>query len=185
MRIIVLAVCVLTGLSACHSARKASSAVPESPAPAPNQLATSVYGEPMLLGRIDRKGLTSGAFAQWFDAEYTSYSVRAQELANVKAKLAGVDILVFMGTWCPDSQREVPRFYKILDYLQADERRLTVIAVDDHPDRRKTSPGGEEKGRNIEYVPTFIFLRNGAEIGRIIESPQVSLETDMAAILAK
>lgn len=185
MRIVTLALCVLTNLSACHSTLKVSGAAPQESALAPNLLATSVYGEPMLLGRIDRKGLTSGPFAQWFDTEYASYTVHTQELADIKSKLAGVDILVFMGTWCPDSQREVPRFYKILDYLQADERRLAVIAVDDHPDRRKTSPGGEEKGRNIEYVPTFIFLRNDVEIGRIIESPQVSLEADMADILRK
>jgi hypothetical protein len=32
---------------------------------------------------------------------------------------------------------------------------------------------------NIERVPTFIFKRGGEEIGRIIETPDESLEADM------
>lgn len=150
-----------------------------------NQEAVSVDGDPMLLGRIDRNGLTQAPFAGWFNAEYQSYAVDAAALAPVQGKLQDVSIEIFLGTWCSDSQREVPRFYKILDHLQAGEQGLALYALDDHPDRRKTSPQGEEKGKNIDFVPTFIFSRNGVELGRIVESPQVSLEADMAAILAK
>jgi thiol-disulfide isomerase/thioredoxin len=98
--------------------------------------------------------------------------------------LEGVDLLVFMGTWCEDSQRELPHFYKILDHLGIPESRLRVVALDNHPDRRKTSPDGAEQGWNIDYVPTFIFLKNGKELGRIVETPLASLERDMINILA-
>ena len=43
----------------------------------------------------------------------------------------------------------------------------------------------EEVGKNIHRVPTFIFLHGNKEIGRIVESPVVSLEKDMIAILEK
>jgi hypothetical protein len=36
---------------------------------------------------------------------------------------------------------------------------------------------------NIERVPTFIFLKNKVEAGRIIETPVTSLEQDMLNIL--
>ncbi len=139
----------------------------------------------MLLGKINRQGLTQGAFASWFNAEYSAYDVNTAALVSLQNKLKDIRVEAFIGTWCSDSQRELPRFYKIMDFLKMDEKALTVIAVDDHPDRRKTSPQGEEKGKNIEYVPTFIFFRNGVELGRIVESPQSSLEADMTAILSK
>ena len=58
-----------------------------------------------------------------------------------------------------------------------------TIALSDHPDHYKESPQHEEKGWDIEFVPTIIFLRNGKELGRIVESPEQSLEKDMRKIL--
>jgi len=37
--------------------------------------------------------------------------------------------------------------------------------------------------QKIEKIPTFIFIMNGKEIGRIIESPNESLEKDMLKII--
>lgn len=91
-------------------------------------------------------------------------------------------------SWAPGARTangNCPHFYKILDHLGFPEKRLRVVALDNHPDRRKTSPDGAEKGWNIEYVPTFIFLKNDKEVGRIVETPAVSLEKDMVNILLK
>ena len=35
----------------------------------------------------------------------------------------------------------------------------------------------------IEFVPTFIFYHNGAEVFRIIETPELSLEEDIVKFL--
>ncbi len=175
---IVSAALLAVSLFSCKTAQQPA-------APAAPITSVSVDGDPMLLGRISRKALSEGSYAAWFNAEYNGYTVNAGALAGREADLKKVDIEIFMGTWCSDSQREVPRFYKILDQLGIREKRVTIIAVDDHPDRRKTSPGGEEKGKNIEYVPTFIVKKDGVELGRIIESPQRSLEADMAGFLSK
>jgi len=43
---------------------------------------------------------------------------------------------------------------------------------------KKHALGREDKKFKIERIPTFIFLRNGKEIGRIIETPVKSLEED-------
>jgi len=174
---IVSAAVLAASLYSCKTTQNTSSAGPVT--------SVSVDGDPMLLGRISRKALLEGSYAAWFNAEYNGYTVNADVLAGREAALKKMDVQIFMGTWCSDSQREVPRFYKILDQLGISEKRVSIIAVDDHPDRRKTSPGGEEKGKNIEYVPTFIFLRDGMELGRIVESPQSSLEADIAGFLSK
>ncbi len=146
-----------------------------------NQQATSHEGEPILLGKINRAGLEKLPYGEWFNNGYQGYTVDQSALG--KSSLDGIEILTFMGTWCSDSREYVPHFYKILDDLNFNKKRHAIVALDNHPDRNKTSPGGEEKGWNIEYVPTFIFLKNGREIGRIVESPMESLEQDMAGIL--
>ena len=57
--------------------------------------------------------------------------------------------------------------------------KTEIICVD--RDRKDSS--GEVDSLNIELVPTFIFYRDGDEIGRIIETPQQSIEEDTYRIL--
>jgi thiol-disulfide isomerase/thioredoxin len=90
-----------------------------------------------------------------------------------------VNITVVMATWCSDSRREVPRFYKIVSKLDYNAESIKLINVD----REKEAKGTSVSKLGIERVPTFIFYRGKAEIGRIIESPEESLEEDMFKIL--
>ena len=85
-----------------------------------------------------------------------------------------------MGTWCEDSQNQVPRFYKILQQLDFNLKKVQLITVD----RSKKTPENLEAGLNITNVPTFIFYKNSTEIQRIVESPVETLENDMLKILS-
>ncbi len=134
----------------------------------------------MLLGKANRKGLQMDAFKSWFSPGYEDYKVDSETLEKLKPLLKDVTITVFMGTWCEDSQRETPHFYKILDAANFDESKLTLITVSEE----KTTPQGFEKGKNITNVPTIIFYKNDKELGRIVEYPIESLEKDMLAILS-
>ena len=134
----------------------------------------------MLLGKANRKGFQMDAFKSWFNTGYENYKVDSETLEKLKPLLKDATITVFMGTWCEDSQRETPHFYKILDEANFDESKLTLITVSDE----KTTPQGFEEGKNITYVPTFIFYKNDKELGRIVEYPIESLEKDMLAILS-
>ena len=132
-----------------------------------------------LIGKVNRKGFEQRPFDAWFAKNYRDYKVKAKDAKDIKDLLNNVDIVVVMGTWCPDSRREVPRLYKILDYAHFDEKRLTVYAVD----RSKKVPSGATDNLNIKRVPTIIVIRDGKEIGRIIEYPVFSLEKDLTMIL--
>ncbi len=134
----------------------------------------------MLLGKANRKGFQMDAFKDWFNTGYEDYKVDSESLEKLKPLLKDASITVFMGTWCEDSQRETPHFYKILDETNFDESKLTLITVSDE----KTTPQGFEEGKNITNVPTFIFYKNDKELGRIVEYPIESLEKDMLAILS-
>ena len=148
-----------------------------------NQKTVNHEGETIMVGKVNRIGLKQEPYGFWFNTEYEDYKVDKGSLEGVKEALKDVDILAFMGTWCSDSQREVPRFFKILDQLGYDLNKLQLVALSNHPDHYKQSPQHEEEGWNIEYVPTIIFLKNGKELGRIVESPDQSLEKDMKKIL--
>lgn len=105
------------------------------------------------------------------------------DVANLKSDLSEYTITAFFGTWCGDSKKELPRFYKILDTVNFPLERLTVVGVARNRDNYKQSPGGEEEGLNIHRVPTFIFYKDGKEVNRIVEHPVKTLEDDMAKIL--
>ncbi len=115
------------------------------------------------------------------DEYYNLYEVGVRNLEGITPEdLADLEIRIFLGTWCSDSQLQAPQFFKILEYLSFDMEQVDMVALIRADDENRTlfSPGGEEKGWNITHVPTFIFLRNGKEIGRIVEYPAVNLETD-------
>ena len=134
----------------------------------------------MLIGKCNRKGLQMDAFKDWFNPGYKDYTIDAETLNKLKPLLNDVSILVFMGTWCEDSQRDVPHLYKIMDGVGFDESKLTLITVSEE----KTTPQGFEDGKDISHVPTIIFYKDEKEVGRIVEYPIVNLEKDMLAILS-
>lgn len=136
-------------------------------------------GKPMLIGFCDRTAFADTNFAWWYNSEYDNYEVNTTDLDLIKGKLNGISVKIILGTWCSDSRREVPRFIRILDELKFDESRLTLICVD----RKKESPAGNIKELEIKLVPTFILYREGKEIGRIIETPQTTLECDLQKLL--
>jgi thiol-disulfide isomerase/thioredoxin len=124
-------------------------------------------------------------YIRWFQTNYERYTPDAATINKLKADLQDYEVLLFMGTWCGDSKREVPRFYKILDAADFPEYQLTVVALSGKAELYKQSPQHEEAGLNIEYVPTFIVYKDGLEIGRIIEQPHNSLEKDLLTIINK
>ncbi|MBS9767732.1 MAG: thioredoxin family protein [Flavobacteriaceae bacterium] len=134
----------------------------------------------MLVGVANKESFTNdNAYKGWFNTKYENYSPKADILAKLKKALNGVEIRCYMGTWCGDSRREVPRFYKIMDEIGfADFDMITV--------NRAKKANGLEKGYHLNYVPTFILFKNGKEIGRFVESVvKGSLENDLLLIASE
>jgi thiol-disulfide isomerase/thioredoxin len=135
--------------------------------------------EPMLLGYTNRQAFQDTSFSWWFNSVYDTYNVDTVTAQNLADKLKDVTITIVMGTWCSDSRREVPRFFKILDTANYSSDSVEIICVDEN---LKTE-GDELEGLKLKRVPTFIFYKNGNELGRIVESPKETLEKDMIKIL--
>ena len=134
----------------------------------------------MLLGKIDRVGLSQEPFSKWFETGYNNFTPDAITITELKPLMNDITIKAFIGTWCEDSQRETPHLFKILEETNFDLDNLTLIAVS----KEKDTPSGYEKGMEIEYVPTIIAYRNNEEIGRFVEYAVESLEKDLLAIVS-
>ncbi|MGE5401898.1 MAG: thioredoxin family protein [Ignavibacteriales bacterium] len=135
--------------------------------------------KPMLVGITGRQALQDTSFAWWFNSEYETYEVKTADLENVSGKIKDFDITIVMGTWCSDSRREIPRFYKILDSLNYPSDKVKLIMVD----RNRKGLNGEADSLGIELVPTIIFYHDGRESGRITEAPKETLEKDTYNII--
>ncbi|MFK7814381.1 MAG: thioredoxin family protein, partial [Maribacter sp.] len=71
--------------------------------------------QPFLVGQIDLAGLTSNSYNSWYSTNHKAYQVDTEIISSIKNELTQYKILIFMGTWCGDSKREVPRFIKTLE----------------------------------------------------------------------
>lgn len=134
----------------------------------------------MLVGITDRDAYQDSIFAGWFNSEYTNYRVNTQILNENKNLLDGKLIKIVLGTWCSDSRREVPRFIKILDFLEFPSDKVMLLNVD----RDMNGISNEADKLNIEFVPTFIVYESGEELGRIVETPIETLEKDLLRIIS-
>ena len=112
-----------------------------------------------------------------FEESFNQYEVR-----EVAEKIpTDVSVLIFFGTWCHDSQREVPRMLKILEAVGLPEDHIKMVTLD----FSKTDPGGLAVANGVEFTPTFIFFREQEEVGRIIEKPATTLEEAMVELLSE
>jgi tetratricopeptide (TPR) repeat protein len=173
MKSIYIAITAITFLCACN--RKNT--------PAVSTTATTTYtdnnGNPMLLGVQPKESLQRAPYAEWYNKNYADYKVDSATVAQLKPLLKNKQFEIYMGTWCGDSRREVPRMYKILELAGVPASQVKLIAVDNHDSTYKQSPTHEEKGKNIHRVPDLLVYDGKKEINRIVEHPVVSLEKDL------
>lgn len=135
--------------------------------------------EQMALGWIQRHDFMTSAYPR-FQQLYDSTQIEEHFVEMIRQLHSDITVVVVLATWCSDSKRHVPRFLKIADLSSIPPSHITFYGVD----RSKKSRDGVTDQFHIDFVPTFIFFKNGREIGRIVEAPRSSMEEDILAILA-
>ena len=133
-----------------------------------------------LVGIANKEHFLQKPYNNWFTTHYNNYQTNAATIEKLKPLLKKVTIKAFMGTWCGDSKRQTPAFYKVLEEANFNFNHLTMVAVN----RSKETPQNLQDGHNIQRVPTFIFYKNGKEIGRFVEFPMESIEADFLQIVS-
>lgn len=113
--------------------------------------------------------------------EKEQYTPDSTAISELKAFDKNINILVMLGTWCSDSRREVPRFLKVMEQIKNNNIHFELYGLD----RAKSDSLGMGQANQIEFVPTFILFNESGEWGRIIETPEINMEQDLANLLAE
>jgi len=120
--------------------------------------------ESILIGDVTKEELflTNPNF---YESYLASRSIDLEEKIN----LNGLSIKILFGTWCHDSQREIPRFLRLLEYINMNSEMISLIGLN----YQKNEPFNRGEIYKIKKTPTIIFFRNEEEIGRIEETPKL------------
>lgn len=133
-------------------------------------------------GLITQEDFRTGYTADWFTKAYKAYQPKKKIVKKIKKPIKNYHIKMFMGTWCPDSRRETPKFLKLLDEVNFKEKNLEIYAMS----HSKSTEDNYEEGLDIHHVPTIIFFdKEGNEVNRFVEFPQQTLEKDILKIVTK
>ena len=143
-------------------------------------------------GQLAYKGLftfqnmaTEPTFA-WLDSGINAYKPDTLTLPYLRSTIRNYNLLVFIGTWCEDSQNLLPKFYKLLSSLDINYENIVLIGMD-RAKTTTTAAGAELVNRyKVSLLPTILFTdSNGEEVGRITETVSKSIEWDMVDIFSK
>jgi thiol-disulfide isomerase/thioredoxin len=144
-------------------------------------VAVEPHGQKIVTGRIFRSTLESDSSFEWYKKNYESYTPDSASIVFLFSAAKEIHFLVFGGTWCGDTKRELPRFLKIASLAHIPDANIEIYGVD----RSKESRDGLTEKYHIANVPTFIVLSEGKEIGRIVEHSEEGIEFDLVYLLRK
>ena len=154
MKILVVALIVIT-LASCASTRQQ----------APGYESIPDEQGKILKGNISRAVLEGDTTYKWLAENMKYGTADAAAVEAFRNNAANFSMIVFGGTWCEDTRNLLPVFYRLVDKSGYPDKKITLIGVD----RAKTAPNDLHKKYNITNVPTFIVLRDGKEVGRVVE----------------
>jgi thiol-disulfide isomerase/thioredoxin len=136
--------------------------------------------EKSLKGIISREVLLADTSFKWYAENLKGYTPNTGALEGLKKQKDSIQLLVFMGTWCEDSQTIIPKFFTLTDAAGFSKDRITLLGVD----REKKTLSHLAEALNITNVPTIIVFQNGKEAGRVVEYGKSGLfDKDLAEIL--
>ena len=117
------------------------------------QLLSERPNEKTYKGIISRDVLTADTAFKWMNYA-RNFSGDKNGIAALKKNKDSIQLLVFMGTWCEDSQDIIPKLFSITDAAGF---------------RKKTTLSHLTEALGIINVPTIIVMKNGKEVGRVVE----------------
>ena len=116
-------------------------------------------------GLVRRSDIENDTAFKWFQQNYKLGRPDASAVDAFKKHVNDFQMVVFIGTWCDDTQNLLPQFFQLTDAAGYTEDNITLIGVD----RPKTTLSDLHRAFHILEVPTFIVMKDGKEVGRVVE----------------
>jgi thiol-disulfide isomerase/thioredoxin len=139
----------------------------------------STSAHPVITGHTQIEHIENNSEHNWFSRNYSGYSYDSSAVSSLKKADSGYTFVVVGGTWCPDTHKELPKFYKVIDDGGIPRDKVKLFFVD----RELKSPDMASKKYKIKRLPTFIVFKGDKEEGRIVEHPEKSIEQDLVKII--
>jgi hypothetical protein len=137
-------------------------------------------GKKTFKGIISRDVLQKDSSSTWYADNQKGYTPNADAVAAIKTNADSIQLLVFLGTWCSDSHYIIPRFFAVTDAAGFSNERITLIGVD----RDKKTLSHLSEALNIKNVPSILVMKNGKELGRVVEYGKYGVfEKELAEIV--
>ena len=171
MRNSILALSFICLIAACSATKKVST----------NYQVLDDKGKKMLKGTINRALLEKDTAFAWFKESMQYGKPNDAAVTAFQQNKSKFTMLIFGGTWCEDTQNLLPKFYKLVDKSGYPESNITLIAVD----RQKQALNNLNITYNITNVPTFIVLKDGKEVGRVVEYGKGDIVKELGEIVGR
>ena len=144
-------------------------------------VASGCGGARVMVGLTSRTAIET-ELDNWRD-EIAIASVDEDVARSLRDVPPGAEVDVFLGTWCGDSRRVVSRLFRALEVAEVAGEPLPFAIRFIGVDRQKVAPDGLTDDVELRFVPTIIVRRDGAEVGRIVESAPRGVETELRDLL--
>lgn len=122
-------------------------------------------GTKIVKGFFTKQELATDPAFPWYIQNKQGFKPDSNAVEALKLHGKSIYILAFGGTWCGDTKSLLPKFYALTEEAALAEDHVTLIGVD----RSKKTLYHLTEAFNVTNVPTFIVLKNGKEIGRVVE----------------
>ncbi len=123
-------------------------------------------GETAILnGIVTKYILQNDSNFKWYAASHAGYVPDTSALRSMEASKSNVQYIIFGGTWCSDTQFVLPKFFKLQEQSGVADKDISFFAMD----RTKKTIGNVGDAFRITNVPTIIVMKEGREVGRVVE----------------
>ncbi|MFN8242595.1 MAG: thioredoxin family protein [Ferruginibacter sp.] len=119
----------------------------------------------IMRGIINKYLLQNDETYKWYASSQTGYKPDTATLNAFEKARGKFQFILFGGTWCEDTQTILPKFFKLQEMTGVEDTAISFFGVN----RAKKTLSSLADAFNITNVPTIIVMKDGKELGRVVE----------------
>jgi thiol-disulfide isomerase/thioredoxin len=147
-----------------------------------SEITRDANGYKVIKGFITKQELATDTAFAWFAENQQGYTPEQNALNALRANRDSINIIAFGGTWCGDTKNILPKFFVLADAAGLSQDRITLLGVD----HSKKTIQHLSEAFGIVNVPTIIVMKNGKELGRVVEYGHYGLfDKELGEIISK
>ena len=136
----------------------------------------------ILNGIVTKYILQNDTSFKWYATNQKGYTPDSAAVTAMGANKNDIRYVVFGGTWCGDTKNVLPKFFKLQEASGVPDNNISFFAMD----RSKKTIGNVGDAFKITNVPTIVVMKDGKEIGRVVEyGTSGKFDKDLGDILKK